>query len=400
MSISASPWVPTRQAALDALEAFMPRVPAYAFQRNFDRPGHREVSQLSPYLRRRLISEEEVVSRVLREHSFKSAEKFIQEVAWRTYWKGWLDERPEVWHSFVQRSIALEQDSKTAPWGEQYRSALAAQTHLTFFNDWVSELANTGYLHNHTRMWFASVWIFTLKLPWQLGALHMYRQLLDGDPASNTLSWRWVAGLQTKGKSYVARPDNIEKYSDGRWSPKHGELAEEAFPIEDDEAVSMRGARAAHPNTPPYSPGRKNIGILMTLDDLSIDMEISPTKEITGIGLLAPEPSLGESARVSAFSAQSCQDTLERLRRLGHVPVSVLSTAQDLTTWAGSKGFETIAFAQPQTGPLQVSADTLAALAVPVVRLQRRWDQSLTPFAAKGFFPFWERAANFIETNF
>jgi deoxyribodipyrimidine photo-lyase len=66
----------------------------------------------------------------------------------------------------------------------------------------VQELVETGYLHNHARMWFASIWIFTLRLPWELGADFFLRHLLDGDAASNTLSWRWVAGLHTKGKHY------------------------------------------------------------------------------------------------------------------------------------------------------------------------------------------------------
>lgn len=57
-------------------------------------------------------------------------------------------------------------------------------------------------------LWFASVWIFTLRPPWELGADLFMRQLLDGDPASNTLSWRWVAGMHTRGKHYLARRDN------------------------------------------------------------------------------------------------------------------------------------------------------------------------------------------------
>ena len=62
-------------------------------------------------------------------------------------------------------------------------------------------------------MWFASIWIFTLNLPWELGANFFYKNLLDADPASNTLSWRWVAGLHTEGKFYLARQENIEKFS-------------------------------------------------------------------------------------------------------------------------------------------------------------------------------------------
>ncbi len=70
--------------------------------------------------------------------------------------------------------------------------------------------------HNHARMWLASIWIFTLRLDWQLGADFFLRHLIDGDAASNTLSWRWVAGLHTKGKHYLAREDNIARYTSGR----------------------------------------------------------------------------------------------------------------------------------------------------------------------------------------
>ena len=94
-----------------------------------------------------------------------------------------------------------------------YEKAIEGRTELTFFNDWVDEIKKNGYLHNHVRMWFASIWIFTLNLPWQLGANFFMEHLLDGDPASNTLSWRWVAGIQTKGKNYLARKSNITKYS-------------------------------------------------------------------------------------------------------------------------------------------------------------------------------------------
>jgi deoxyribodipyrimidine photo-lyase len=67
-------------------------------------------------------------------------------------------------------------------------------------------------------MWFASIWIFTLGLPWRIGADFFYRHLLDGDAASNTLSWRWVAGLHTRGKAYAAESWNIEKFTGGRFN--------------------------------------------------------------------------------------------------------------------------------------------------------------------------------------
>ena len=86
-------------------------------------------------------------------------------------------------------------------------------TNVDCFNDWVNELKTTNYLHNHTRMWFASIGFSLLGLPWQLGANFFMHHLYDGDPASNTLSWRWVAGLQTLGKNYLATSSNIAKYT-------------------------------------------------------------------------------------------------------------------------------------------------------------------------------------------
>ena len=95
----------------------------------------------------------------------------------------------------------------------------------------VKELKERNYLHNHTRMWFASIWIFTLNLPWQKGAEFFMKHLFDGDAASNTLSWRWVAGLQTKGKHYVAQSWNINKFTNNKY--KNVKLNENALPVTD-----------------------------------------------------------------------------------------------------------------------------------------------------------------------
>ena len=111
--------------------------------------------------------------------------------------------------------------------------ALAGQTGLDCFDAWVCELRETGYLHNHARMWFASIWIFTFELPWRLGADFFYRHLLDGDAASNTLSWRWVAGLHTRGKPYAARADNIRKFTGQRFNVRDEDLAKVDCELED-----------------------------------------------------------------------------------------------------------------------------------------------------------------------
>ena len=98
--------------------------------------------------------------------------------------------------------------------------ALEGKTNLSFFNSWIFELREFNYLHNHTRMWFASTWIFNLGLPWELGAKLFFEHLYDGDAASNLLSWRWVAGLQTKGKQYFFTPENLIKFSNERFYVK------------------------------------------------------------------------------------------------------------------------------------------------------------------------------------
>jgi len=223
---------PTRDEALSRLATFMPKIPGYARGRNFDRPGNQAVSESSPFLRYRLISEREVVESVLAEHSYEEAEKFIQEICWRTYWKGYLEMRPGIWERYKVENQALH-DNLEVDLQDRLEKARRGQTGIECFDDWVQQLVTTGWLHNHTRMWFASIWIFTLQLPWQAGAAFFLEHLLDGDVASNTLSWRWVAGLHTRGKHYLARADNIKRYTEGRYNPQ-GILNETAEPLRQD----------------------------------------------------------------------------------------------------------------------------------------------------------------------
>lgn len=191
----------TRKEALQALSDFLPQsADYYSKHRNFDKgPADRKnVSLLSASLQRRILTEKEVIQSVLQKFSFEAAEKFIQEVLWRSYWKDWLELRPSVWESYCKE--------KEKPCdGKNYERALNARTGIECFDFWRKELQETGYLHNHARMWFASIWIFTLNLPWEKGALLFENELLDFDPASNTLSWRWVAGHLTHEESVPLR---------------------------------------------------------------------------------------------------------------------------------------------------------------------------------------------------
>ena len=217
----------SREKALEALEIFVNNdIVNYSSKRNYDfGPSNRKnVSCLSPYISHRLINEYEISKKILSKHPYQTVEKYIQEIYWRVYWKGWLELRPKVWSDFTEDLNTIEES-------ENYKLAINGQTKIKFFNDWVEEIKEYNYLHNHTRMWFASIWIFTLGLPWQKGAEFFMSHLLDGDAATNTLSWRWVAGLQTKGKHYLAQSWNISKFLNKQY--ENIELRENALPLVD-----------------------------------------------------------------------------------------------------------------------------------------------------------------------
>ena len=208
----------SRAKALDKLNYFVENnLSEYSKLRNFDfGPENRSnISCLSPYITHGIISEKEVIEKSLGKFSFSKNEKFIQEVLWRTYWKGWLELRPNVWSDYLIELNKIKEEFKN---NQNYINAIEGKTNIECFNVWVNELKENNYLHNHTRMWFASIWIFTLELPWQLGAEFFMRHLYDGDAASNTLGWRWVAGVQTKGKHYLASEWNIKKFTNNRFN--------------------------------------------------------------------------------------------------------------------------------------------------------------------------------------
>ena len=208
----------SRASAIENLNRFVDQnLFEYSKLRNFDYgPDNRSnISCLSPYITHGVISELEVIKKSLSKFSFSKNEKFIQEVLWRTYWKGWLELRPNVWTDYLNELKKIREEFKD---NQNYKNAIEGNTNIECFNEWIKELKETNYLHNHARMWFASIWIFTLDLPWQLGAEFFMKHLYDGDAASNTLGWRWVAGIQTQGKNYLASEWNIKKFTNNRFN--------------------------------------------------------------------------------------------------------------------------------------------------------------------------------------
>lgn len=407
-------FTPTRAAGLEALDAFVPHAGAeYARGRNLDTGGDRNnVSGLSPYIRHRLLTEREVVAAVLEQHGASASQKFVQEVFWRTYWKGWLEQNPEVWRRY-RRELADDwlTDAADTP---GYREAIEGRTGIDAMDSWARELIDTGYLHNHTRMWFASIWIFTLGLPWQLGADFFLRHLLDGDAASNTLSWRWVAGLQTRGKTYLATVSNISRYTDGRFSPTG--LATSAHALVE-EPLPPRGV------IPPADavPGGARLGLLLHEEDLdaasllrdhpwlSVDDTTAAASSVDRIVATAaaadPEsrsPS-GASDAVRRFTASAVEDAASRARDVDGRPARVLADALPSTVleWAASERLDGVVVAYAPVGPVQERVASLwpalRSEGVTLTAVRRRWDSITWPHAARGFFPFREQIPSLLR---
>lgn len=395
-------FLPTRAAGLQRLSAFVPAAGlAYASGRNFDDgPGDRShVSTLSPYIRHRLITEREVLDAVLRRHTLESAGKFVQEVYWRTYFKGHLETRPQIWGRY--REALAGQLAAIADGGgiaRAYREAVEGRTGIDGFDAWVDELRQTGYLHNHARMWLASIWIFTLELPWELGADFTYRHFIDGDPASNTLSWRWVAGLHTKGKTYLARAANIAEFTRGRFDPKG--LASTAAPL-DEPPIGPARALPAAPARAPAGPAI----LLLTEDDLhpeSLDLDDVDIRAVIAAQASDQRSPLASAENVVRFAQDALADGTERAA--GHLGVAgetdVALSPASLAGLARSHDVARIVTAYVPVGPM---ADRIGALTpalaregIEIVQIRRPEDTAAWPYATKGFFGLNEKIPHLV----
>ncbi len=388
-------WPPTRAEALRRLDDFLPRAGRdYAESRNYDLgPGDRSnVSALSPYLRHRLLTEQEVVAAAIDRHGPRSAEKFIGETCWRTYWKGWLELRPGVWSDYraeVRRLVdSLDRDRSLRA---GFEAATSADSGIGCFDSWAREVVQVGYLHNHARMWFASLWIFTLKLPWALGADFFLRHLMDGDPASNTLSWRWVAGLQTKGKTYLATAGNIARFTEGRLKPT-GRMAAVAGPVEGPPVPAWRPLLA-----PDEPDARRPYALLLTEEDLAIEsLDLPPGPPAGVAGVLATEgrSPLEVDALVGRFEEGAMTDALARAGSRFGVPAVRLEGdgIEAVRSWVAGLGVDQVVTPFVPVGPARERLEPLRTAldrgGIRLVQVRRRWDEELWPHATAGYFAF------------
>jgi deoxyribodipyrimidine photo-lyase len=391
----------SREEALVLLAAFLPKAgTSYTRNRNFDLGAgqHKHVSQLSAYIKRRIITEEDVLKKVLSAHSLNEAGKFIDEIFWRTYFKGWLESRPHIWMQYCADVHHLTHELQTqSGLRDRWAAACLGETGIDCFDAWAKELAETGYLHNHARMWFASIWVYTLQLPWQLGADFFLRHLLDGDAASNTLSWRWVVGLHSVGKTYLARAENIQRFTNGRFAPKG--LAQVAPPL-NDTASTMAPKIIDPPN--PYLEGRKT-GLLLHSDDLNI-AHLTHRSDCIASAAYRPVDAgtmLVSSPKLLEFN-NAALDAATKRWKPNLLNCCDVTTPEGILSWALENKLEQIITPYAAVGNtsqmLEKCKRLLSNHGVQLTQVMREYDIVSWPYATKGFFKFREKIPKILTS--
>jgi len=362
----------SRAKAIEKLNRFVENnLSEYSKLRNFDfGPDNRSnISCLSPYITHGVINELEVIDKSLKKFSFAKNEKFIQEVLWRTYWKGWLELRPNVWSDYLIELNNLRNKFKD---NQNYLNAIEGKTDLECFNHWVNELKENNYLHNHTRMWFASIWIFTLELPWQLGAEFFLQYLYDGDAASNTLGWRWVAGIQTQGKHYLASEWNIKKFTNNRF--QNIKLNENAPPKVSEKSYSLIKREFNNP------PNVEEKNLLIFENNLSFeitDFKENKFKKIYIVSNKNENRSIKLSEKLVKFKSLLMYDQRQRLKDKS-IDCEVIDISE-------IKNIDNCYALYPNVGE---NLDYLNSNNLKINFLYRNLDQLAWQYCNKGFFNF------------
>jgi len=383
------------------LAAFLPKAgTSYTRNRNFELGAgqHKHVSQLSAYIKRRIITEEDVLKKVLSAHSLNEAGKFIDEIFWRTYFKGWLESRPHIWMQYCADVHHLTHELQTqSGLCDRWAAACLGETGIDCFDAWAKELAETGYLHNHARMWFASIWVYTLQLPWQLGADFFLRHLLDGDAASNTLSWRWVVGLHSVGKTYLARAENIQRFTNGRFAPKG--LAQVAPPLND--TTSTMAPKIIDPPNP-YLEGRKT-GLLLHSDDLNI-AHLTHRSDCIASAAYRPVDAgtmLVSSPKLLEFN-NAALDAATKRWKPNLLNCCDVTTPEGILSWALENKLEQVVTPYAAVGNtsqmLEKCKHLLSNHGVQLTQVMREYDIISWPYATKGFFKFREKIPKILTS--
>ncbi len=373
----------SRASAVEKLNKFVDKnLFEYSKLRNFDYgPKNRSnISCLSPYITHGVITELELIKRSLNKFSFSKNEKFIQEILWRTYWKGWLELRPNVWTDFLNELKKIREEFRE---NNNYKNAIEGTTNIECFNEWVNELKNNNYLHNHTRMWFASIWTFTLELPWQLGAEFFIKHLYDGDAAANTLGWRWVAGIQTQGKNYLASEWNIKKFTNNRFA--NIKLNENAPPKTSDKTYAALKLEFKNPQ----NLEEKNL--LIFENNLSFEISDFKNQKFKKVFLISNKNknrTIELSEKLVKFKSELIEDQKKRLEKKSiNCEIIDLSEIQNIN--------ETYYGLYPTVGE---NLDFINTNNLKIEFLHRKLDQFSWQYCNKGFFNFKNYIPKIITT--
>jgi deoxyribodipyrimidine photo-lyase len=254
------------------------------------------VTYLSPYISRGIISTKFILSEILKK-GYKPAqiEKFIQELAWRDYWQ-------QIW---ISKGEAINSDLKhrQAPVSNTSipKTIVEANTGIEAIDKAIREFYKTGYLHNHLRMYIASIACNISQSHWKVPAQWMYYHLLDADWASNALSWQWVAGANAN-KKYVANQENINKYCFTQQTNTFLDVPYESFPSLEIPEI-LKDTPQLELKTP--LPNHKTVIIDETLPTCIYNFyNLDPLwkKDISANRILLLEPSLFEQYPVSQKS--------------------------------------------------------------------------------------------------
>jgi deoxyribodipyrimidine photolyase len=363
------------------LEEFMQnKLSQYKYKRNYDfgELDKNFVSGLSPAISRRIITEFEVIKEIRKHFNFREVEKYIDEICWRTYWKGFLEHYPQIWYDYLDDI----DDFKSFNLSE-YQNALNGRTKINCFNIWVNELKINGYLHNHTRMWFASIWIFQLELPWQLGAHFFLQNLLDADAAVNTLSWRWVAGLHTKGKSYRASPNNINKFTNSRFSITD-QFKNTINSILDERSYEKKKINFSKLEQSKNITG--NHGVIFHEKDLSrYDLK----KEDFILIQKSHFNPYDQSKAVENFTNKSLSSFGKNLENLHNFNITYFDWDQleTINVWKNKYNIKSVSISYPCVGKLvKPIKDAQKCFNVNFRYYTHEWDRLFWPHSSKGFF--------------
>ncbi len=358
---------PTREAGLARLHAFAPRAGRwYANHGGVDHGPERRANTagLSPWLTLRLVTPEEAVAAVEAEHGPAASVAFREEVDAPLRRRAWLAARPELWRAHRLRVEQLFRSmTKSATLLAAYEEAVEGRTGIDAFDAWARELTEVGWLHPVALRAFASLWIFSLRLPWELGADLHHRMALDGDAAGLVL-WREIAGLQRGRPAYVVSVDEITHLSAGRFHPKRRLVEEQAKPLREERLSGGSGSRSTAPTaSPPQSPRTPSrTGWLLTEADLS---PAAPTGEppvaLAALGAAPHRSPFGAGERLAAWIEGALADALARAAAATGLAPERLDDAdwtRSLAAWADAHALDGMRTAPPPPGPV---AERLAA---------------------------------------